>query len=176
MSLQGALVQGKSTLIHALKKRGFACFEEVARQIIQEQVSILGDAVPWKNMTRFKEMMLLRSIENYKLAMDDAKKITFFDRDILDLIAYDRLTKTEISQDLQNAFQNFLYNKRIFIAPPWKEIYCNDMERKQTYEEAVEIYHNLVEVYSEYGRELIELPKTSVENRVEFIIKFLNFF
>ena len=67
----------------------------------------------------------------------------------------------EISQDLQYAFQTFIYNKRVFIAPPWKEIYCNDNERKQTYKESVEIYHNLVEVYSDYGRELIELPKTT---------------
>jgi predicted ATPase len=58
----------------------------------------------------------------------------------------------------------------VFIAPPWEEIFCSDTERKQTFAESVAIYHNLVKVYTEYGRTLIELPKTSIEDRVEFML------
>lgn len=165
---------GKSTLINELKSRGYRCFDEVARQIIQEQVNSGGDALPWQNIKRFKEIMLLRTIENYNIAIKNPKEITFFDREIFDLIAYDRITKTESSLDLQNAVQTCLCNKKVFVTPPWEQIYCNDNERKQTYEESIDIYNNILKVYSEYGFEIIVLPKTSVENRVEFIINCIN--
>jgi len=172
--ITGGPGSGKTALINELKKRGYGYVEEVARQVIQEQISAGGDALPWKNIKHYKELLLLRSIETYKQALENTQEVTFFDRDILDLIAYDRLTKTESSADLQNAVHSLQYNKKVFIAPPWKEIYCIDTERKQTYEESIEVYNNIVEVYLEYGRELIELPKTNVENRVELIINYIH--
>lgn len=168
--ITGATGSGKTALINELQKRGYRCVEEVARQIIQEQMKVGGDAVPWKNIQRFKEMMLAQFIKTYSQAMKHADGITFFDRDVLDLIAYDRLTQTEPSQELQEAVQRLIYNNKVFIIPPWKEIYHTDVERKQTYEETIRIYENLVNVYTEYGRELIEVPKMSVEKRAYFII------
>jgi predicted ATPase len=56
----GATGSGKTALIHELKKRGYRGVEEVARSIIQEQTKIDGDGVPWKNLSRFKELMLAR--------------------------------------------------------------------------------------------------------------------
>jgi predicted ATPase len=51
--------------------------------------------VPWKNLKLFKEMLLLRSLETYKIALACEMQITFFDRDVLELISYDRHTRTE---------------------------------------------------------------------------------
>ena len=169
--ITGATGSGKTALINELKKRGYRCVEEVARQIIQEQMRIGGDAVPWKNIQHFKEMMLAQFIETYTHAMKHDEDITFFDRDVLDLIAYDRLTQQEPSQELQKAVKTLVYNNKVFVVPPWKEIYHEDTERKQTYEETVKVYDNLVKVYTEYGRELIEVPKIRVEKRADFIIK-----
>lgn len=169
-TITGGPGTGKTSLLNELKKRGYRCIEEEARQIIQEQMSIEGDAVPWKNLTLFKEILFHRTVETYKLAQENGKEITFFDRDILDLIGYDRHSKVESSNELKSTAQTLTYNKKAFIAPPWKEIYCTDSERKQTFEEAVEIYHNMVKVYLDYGREIIELPKTTVEKRADFVI------
>ena len=168
--ITGAPGSGKTALIHELKKRGYRCVDEVARHIIQEQVKINGDAVPWKNVQRFKEMMLARFVESYSQAMKDPQEITFFDRDVLDLIAYDRLTDTNPSKELQKAVQALTYNNKVFIVSPWKEIYRTDIERKQTYEEAVKVYENIVKVYTEYGRELVEVPKMGVLERAAFVI------
>ena len=166
--ITGATGSGKTALIQELKKRGYRCVEEIARHIIQEQIKTGGDAVPWKNIQHFKELMLERFIQTY--AQEDSQEITFFDRDVLDLVAYDRLTRTKSSQKLLTAVQNFSYNNRVFLIPPWKEIYHTDSERKQTYEEAVAAYENLVKVYTEYGRQLIEVPKMSVQERADFVI------
>lgn len=172
-TITGGPGSGKTSLINELKKCGYRCIEEVARQVIQEQMSIEGEAVPWKNLKLFKEMLLSRSIETYKFAMERAEEITFFDRDVLELISYDRYTKTESADELKHAVQTLIYSKKVFVAPPWEEIYCNDSERKQTFEEAVNVYKGIVRVYKEYGREIIELPKTSVENRADFILNYI---
>ena len=164
---------GKTTLIKSLKERGYLCIEESARLIIQEQMSNEGDALPWNNIKRFKEMMLAHVLEAYAEALKNMNEITFFDRGIFDLIAYDRRTKTESSSDLQNALQRVLYNNKVFITPPWEEIFCTDNERKQTFAEAIEIYKSIVDVYAEHGFQLIELPKTNVEHRINFIISHL---
>ncbi len=170
--ITGATGSGKTALIHELKKRGYHCVEEVARQIIQEQIKTNGNGVPWKNIERFKELMLARFIETYK-AVEHSQEIVFFDRDILDLIAYDRFTQSNSSEELQKAVQDLVYNNKIFILPPWKEIYHPDAERKQLYEEVIRVYNNLVKVYQEYGRELIEVPKMSVEKRADFVISHI---
>jgi predicted ATPase len=171
--ITGGPGSGKSTLIHALQQRGYRCFEEAARQIIKEQMSVDGDAVPWKNLSRFKKLIFLRTLENHRQALKTANEVTFFDRDVLDLVAYDRLTHNESFPELLKAVEDVQYSRKVFLAPPWKEIYRNDTERKQTFEESLEIYANIVRVYTEYGRELIELPKVSVEERVKFIIDHL---
>ena len=168
--ITGATGSGKTALIHELKKRGYRCVEEVARSIIQEQTKINGDCVPWKNLSRFKELMLARYIESYSHALLQAQEVTFFDRDILDLIAYDRLTEAESSKELREAVSALLYNNKVFIVPPWKEIYHTDSERKQAYEEVIQVYDNLIRVYTEYGRELVKIPKMSVEKRADFVI------
>ena len=62
------------------------------------------------------------------------------------------------------------YNARVFIAPPWKEIYGRDDERRQSWEVAVRTYQIMAEIYSEMGYELVELPRTSVTQRAEFVV------
>jgi len=100
-TITGGPGSGKTSLINELRKRGYQCVAEVARQLIQEQVSMGGEAVPWKNLKLFKEVLLLRSLDSYKLAQRG--KITFFDRDVLELISYDRHTGVESSYELKKA-------------------------------------------------------------------------
>ncbi len=58
----------------------------------------------------------------------------------------------------------------MFIAPPWKEIYLQDKERQQTFDEAVATYQAMLAIYRQYNYTLIELPKADVNQRVKFII------
>jgi predicted ATPase len=167
--ITGATGSGKTALINQLKKRGYPCVEEVARAIIKEEMKANGPGLPWKDLALFKERMLERFIATYAQAMEKSGEITFFDRDVLDLVAYDRLTHSPSSAKLQKTVKTLTYNNKVFVIPPWKEIYQGDLERKQTYEEALQGYDNLIQVYIEYGRELIEVPQTSVEERANFV-------
>lgn len=53
---------------------------------------------------------------------------------------------------------------------PWRDIYVQDTERKQTFDVAVATYHAMVKAYRIYDYQLIELPCVSVEERVDFIL------
>ena len=59
---------------------------------------------------------------------------------------------------------------RVFIAPPWKEIFGADEERRQSWEVAVRTYETMVGTYSDLGYALVELPCTTVERRADFVI------
>jgi predicted ATPase len=97
----------------------------------------------------------------------------FFDRGLVDVAAYYRLLGKPTPSHLERAAHTFRYNRIVFIAPPWREIYCTDTERKQTYDEGVHGYRLLAAAYPDYGYELVELPRISVAKRVEFVLDVL---
>ncbi|MFR7812382.1 MAG: AAA family ATPase, partial [Butyricimonas faecihominis] len=57
---------GKTTLLEALAKQGFPYVPEVAREIIREQTSRNGDALPWANIPAYTQLMLSRSVESFE--------------------------------------------------------------------------------------------------------------
>lgn len=167
--ITGGPGSGKSTLIEALHQLGYARSVEAGRAIIRDQVAIDGPALPGKNPALFAEFMLCWEMRNYHLAEASAG-IVFFDRGVPDVLGYLRLKGLAIPTHLQNAAKNFRYNHGVFIAPPWQEIFEQDRERKQDFEEAARTYDSMVAIYTEYGYELIELPRASVEERVQYVL------
>lgn len=170
--LTGGPGSGKTSLINELKKRGYTCVDETGRQIIQEQVLTGGDALPWQNRELFRDKMLERSIQDYLTHIGD-KHTCFFDRGILDVIGYANLTQLEVTAAMQHAANQYRYNPVVFITPPWEEIYTQDTERKQSYQEAVDTYHQMVLVYRSYGYKLVEIPRTNLDERLAFILDFI---
>jgi predicted ATPase len=171
--ITGGPGSGKTTLLKELERQGFRCSQEVARQIIQEQVAANGDALPWANTRCYTELMLTRSIAAYR-ENTPSSEIVFMDRGLPDVACYARLIGLPLFDDLKAACETYRYNKIVFLAPPWKEIYATDSERKQTYAEAVTTYEKMAEVYREYGYRPIELPKTSPLLRAEFVQTYLS--
>lgn len=99
----------------------------------------------------------------------DAKRPIFFDRGLPDVIGYRRLEGLPVPDTLQSLCRDRRYHPRVFIAPPWPEIYANDAERRQSLAEAERTYRMMREVYLEFGYELLELPRVSVGERVAFV-------
>jgi len=77
-------------------------------------------------------------------------------------------------QDKLNAaiIENY-YAKKVFLTPPWRQIYRNDSIRTETFEEAERIHQFIVEAYLKSDYELIELPFVSPDERIAFILKSL---
>ena len=58
----------------------------------------------------------------------------------------------------------------VFGAPPWREIYVNDAERTQDFDEAVATYDLCVRSYRDFGYRIVELPPDTVEARADFVL------
>jgi len=161
---------GKTTLINALADNGYRCIPEVAREIIKHQQQNGENALPWKNKIAYSELMLKKSIEDYK-ELAEVNEIIFFDRGIPDTLAYNQLIHIETDNGLYEQALDCRYNPVIFLLPPWEEIYHADDQRKQDFQEAVETYHIMKKTYFDLGYSVVEVPKVSIMERVDFIIR-----
>lgn len=168
--ISGGPGSGKSTLIKALTERGLTAMPEAGRAIIQHQLSIGGNALPWADRTLFAELMLGWDLRSYHEALLLQKPV-LFDRGIPDVMGYLRLCGIPVPPHIENAANNYQYNQRVFLLPPWPEIFTQDKERKQSFEEAVATYNSLASTYTELGYELLLLPFASIEKRVAFVLE-----
>jgi len=164
---------GKTSLLEALRSRGYTCSVEAGRAIIQDQVAIAGRALPWDDRSLFAELMLSWEMRSYRIAQEVRGRV-FFDRGVPDLLGYLRLIGLPAPQHVQNAAQEFRYNQTVFITPPWREIFQPDRERKQDFDEAIRTYEALATSYTELGYRLVEIPLASIEDRVRFILEHLD--
>ena len=170
--LTGGPGSGKTTVLNELARLGYLIVPEAARRIIKNQQMIGGDATHAGNRNAFCDLMLEQSITDYR-QMDAEKRCVFFDRGIPDLYGYASAFCSEISTNVKTAIAQFRYNNMVFIFPPWQEIYKNDRERKQDFQEAIYTYVALKKAYSCCDYDLVEIPKVSINQRVDFILKTL---
>ncbi len=168
--LTGGPSSGKSALIDALERAGYARSVEAGRAIIQNQMLIGGHALPWDDRILFSEMMLCWEMRSYHIAQQRNGPV-FFDRGIPDVLGYLRLIGQPIPHHLHKAAEIFRYDARAFVAPPWREIFHQDRERKQDFDEAIRTYDAMCATYPEYGYKLIELPRLPVDERVAFVLQ-----
>jgi predicted ATPase len=170
--ISGGPGSGKTTVLQELARRGYPVASEVARQIIQEQVQSDGMALPWRDREAYTVLMLERSIVSY-LANTPASRPTFSDRGIPDALCYARLIGFSREHFILDACRQYRYAPLVFLAPPWKEIYKTDSERKQDIAEAERTFDQMVEVYRECDYTIAELPRLTPAARAEFIIEQL---
>jgi predicted ATPase len=125
--------------------------------------------LPWRDRTLYTELMLARSIQSF-LEHSPASRVTFADRGIPDTLCYARMIGLANDEAIRSACEIYRYAPRVFIAPPWREIYETDNERKQDFDEAARTYDVMFQVYEECGYELVELPQVSPGERAEFVL------
>jgi len=144
---------GKSSIVEALHQQGYARSIEAGRGVIQGQMAIGGRALPWSDRLLFAELMLSWEIRSHQVAEQHDGPV-FFDRGIPDVLGYLRLLE--------------------LIAPPWREIYSQDRERKQDFDEAIRTFESMVATYTTLDYQLIKIPCTPVGERVSFILDHLS--
>ena len=170
--LTGGPGSGKTSVLQSLAARGFLTVPEVARALIQKQQVLGGKATHHSDRCLFRDLMLEQSLRDYQ-RMQIEKQIVFFDRGIPELHGYSKVFCGESSLAVIQAVAEFRYNPTVFIFPPWEAIYQNDKERKQDFQEAIVTYIAIKGAYQDCAYKLVEVPKFSVEERVDFILKML---
>ncbi|WP_103865895.1 AAA family ATPase [Aquimarina sp. I32.4] len=164
--ITGAPGTGKTSLINTLQKEGYLCFAEISRQLIISQQKKNSDKTPWGNLSEFADLLYKQTIEELQFPI---KKNTFVDRGLPDIIAYLQSKSFIIPEYLNNFPYHKHYATTVFLLPLWKEIYINDPQRPQSYQEASCIHKHLINVYHTLGFTVKTLPKTNLARRVDYI-------
>lgn len=158
---------GKTQLIDELRRSGYYCSNEFARDLIEEQILSGGEILPSGNARLFQHEVLKRRVEFFESVPDYS--IAFADRGIVDQLAFARYKGFGSPENLIRSAAKYRYARIVFVTPPWKEIFVNDPIRKESFEEAVKIHQQIIETYEDLNYTIIELPLLPTKARVEFI-------
>jgi predicted ATPase len=170
VTISGCSGGGKSTLLAELRGRGFATIDEPGRRIVAEELKRGGTALPWADAVAFARRAIAVSLADRAVAEASARWV-FFDRGLIDAAAaLEHLTGEPVVERIGLTYR---YNKRVFLAPPWPEIYTLDQERRHGLNEAVAEYDRLMGVYPSLGYDIHVLPKVSVAERANWILASL---
>lgn len=166
--LTGCSGGGKSTLLKALERRGFATVPEPGRRIVAEELAGQGEALPWVDMRAFA----VRAVEMAKSDLQDAQHadgMVFFDRGLIDAaVALAHSGGPAIEETLG---ETQAYRTRVFVVPPWRDLFVNDPERRHDFEAAVQEHLRIVEALDALGYLRVELPKVSVRKRADIVLQ-----
>jgi len=160
---------GKTTIIEGLVDKGHCCYPEISREVTLEAKKQGIEQLFLEKPLLFSELLLEGRKKQFQNALDEAHEMVFIDRGIPDVLAYMHYIGDSYPATFDNACREYQYSK-IFLLPPWEEIYIGDDARYENFEQAKLIYAHLVETYQNYGYELIEVPKDTMDNRILFIL------
>ncbi|OYU84866.1 MAG: ATPase [Flavobacterium sp. BFFFF2] len=159
---------GKTTIIEGLMAKGHVCLPEISREITLEARNQGFEQLFLEKPLLFSELLLEGRKKQYHHALHDSAPIVFIDRGVPDILAYMHYIGDSYPPFFDQACKELVYHK-IFVLPPWEDIYTSDSERYENFDQATLIYSHLQETYSHYGYDLIVVPKGTVDERVAFI-------
>lgn len=173
--ISGSPGGGKTKIIELLKERGFTVFEEYSRSLIEELKSdeIINPFL--KKPEKFSRRLFKKRSGQYFDSMNINKSkgnLVFFDRGVHDIYAY-LLAIGKANETWKKKITNFKYDF-VFLVKPWIDIYKNDYQRMEPFESAKNYYTFIKKTYK-ITNEVIEIPKTSVEKRADFVESYLSY-
>jgi len=170
--LIGAPSTGKTSVLQALKVKGFTCYDEISREITLEARTNGIEHLFKEQPLLFSEKLLEGRIQQFKHSVTTPNEWTFLDRGLPDITAYMDMVNQNFPDKFEIANRTYVYEK-VFWFPVWKEIHQQDNERYEDFNLANQIEKYLLKWYNFYNYNIIEVPKTSVPDRVEFITSYL---
>ena len=165
--ISGCSGGGKSTLLAELGRRGHDVVEEPGRRIVKQELESGGRALPWVDGPAFARRAIAMALADQAAAGGQPGWV-FFDRGLVDAAA--ALQHMTGEPALETLARPHPYHRRVFLTPPWPEIYGTDPERRHGLGAAMAEYGRLLEAYPALGYEVVVLPKTSVAERADFVL------
>ncbi len=163
--ITGGPCAGKTTTCNELINRGYPVLPEPARLEIEEKLA--------KGMT-IEQIVTdpdwLPSVVRRSTAQERAlpKDIPYIlDRATPDSVAYYRLGKMELDEQILSAMKEIRYRK-VFLLDLVD--YVTDYARTETPEQARALHAAIRSAYEEQGYEIVPVPVMPVQERVQFIL------
>ncbi|MBO9622702.1 MAG: AAA family ATPase [Sphingomonas sp.] len=163
--ISGCSGGGKSTLLSELERRGYAVVAEPGRRIIAEARAGDGRTLPWIDAAAFARRALEMSVSDFEAA----RGLTFFDRGVVDAAVAIVATGGDYPAPVIDSIR---YD-RVFLAPPWPEIYVNDEDRRHSLDKALQDYGRVQQAYLNAEYAPIMLPRDTVSARADFVLSQL---
>ena len=148
---------GKTTLLEELRRRGERVVEETHRRLIREGRAESGSS-------RLGSLAAREDIARFEV-MKDVQERVFFDRGVVDSLT------PGAPPWMWAAAERLRYNELVFTPPPWPEIYTQDDERRQTFEDCLATHEAISRQLLELGYQPMTVPRGSVEARAAFILE-----
>lgn len=165
--ISGCSGGGKSTLLAALGALGHAVVEEPGRRIVRAARGGDRGPLPWVDLAAFARRALALSLEDRR-AMADEPGWVFYDRGLVDAaVALSTATGLAIGDLLEGTPP---YHGRVFLAPPWPDLFREDAERRHDLAAAIAEHERLAAAYPALGYEVVTLPRLPVEARADFLL------
>lgn len=161
---------GKSTTLNYLSGLGYCCFPEIAREITLAAKEKGVDQLYLTDPLAFSKALLEGRIKQFHDANLINENVVYIDRGIPDVSAYLNYSNQNYPAKFSQANKKYIYNK-VFHFPIWEEIFISDNERYENLDEAKEIDFHLQKTYVDLGYDLISVPKVSIQERADFILK-----
>lgn len=157
---------GKTTLLAHLQAAGERVVAENIRAVIREQVETGGQAVPWIDAKACCDQTTARDIADFDRLAGETGRV-FFDRGLMDMYGTNGVPP---SPELTEAIRTRRYNAKVFVFPPWQEIYGTDTERREDWSRMEAVFDQILRTLPELGYEPVVVPKGSVEDRAAFVL------
>ena len=157
--ISGPPGSGKTTIINELKKMGHICFSEI--RPLNINLHITG------NKLLISKHIFKSRKEQFNT---NCQKKAFYDRSLIDVIAYMKFWNEKYPISWENDIHKYRYYHKVFYTNPWKEIYEQTNDRKETFEEAKKINKFLRKTYLNLNYKIIDIPQVSTSKRIKFII------
>ena len=157
--ITGGPCSGKSTLVDAIKERGFLTVDETAREFLKENPGIRG---------RDLVMGVFRRQIEEESALERYPNEVFLDRGLVDVAAYSRFWLGEVPREIQEAGLSCRYQKvfaldRLPFVSDGIRVEKNDAEAER-------IHRLIIQTYKEHGYEPLGVPVMSLRERADFVI------
>jgi predicted ATPase len=157
---------GKTTLLRHLQAAGERVVDENIRAVIREQADAGGSAVPWIDPAACCDLTTARDIADFDRLGGETRRV-FFDRGLMDMYGTNGVPP---SPALVEAIRTRRYNSRVFVFPPWQEIYGTDAERWEDWSKMEAVFEQILRTLPELGYEPAVVPRCSVEDRAAWVL------
>lgn len=164
---------GKSTVLNELIRLKYSCMPEISREITSKAKKNGTDQLFLKEPLLFSQLLLEGREEQFLMADNESSDIVFFDRGIPDVHGYLHYLGVKPTDYFMESSKKNRYSK-VFIMPPWRDIYRTDEIRYENFEQAIAIYKHIKSTYQKLNYNLLEVPVDTVSNRVKFILNSIS--